>query len=178
MEPVDDILIPSESDKTGPSRLRTKHVLRAFAGIVIIATIGYASMLYRQDAASTIANRNADLVGVIPGVLFGVVLWWYAGRKVGAVTRPLFRNATDADSEVRLDRHNLWWVAVSLVAGFIGLFSATVGATLLLRREALLTAYPFLREVHLAPWPIILMGSALILLAMLALALALRRRST
>jgi len=176
MDPVDDILIPPEPDQAGSSRLRTKHVLRAFAVIVIIAAAGYASMLYRQDTASTIAHRQVDLLGVVPALLFGLVLWWYAGRKVSAINRPLFRNAADAESEVRMDRHNLFWVGVSMVAGFIGLSAATLGATLVLRREALITAYPFLREVHLSGGPLIIMGGVLIALAVVAMVFALRRR--
>jgi hypothetical protein len=107
---------------------------------------------------------------------FGVLLWWFGGRKTDEMSQPIFRSKSDAPTDLRIDRGNILWVAASLLAGFIGLTSVTFGAMLAFRREVLMTAYPFLRQLNLSPKFFLIIGGLLVVLSVAALGLAMRRR--
>jgi len=177
MEPVDDILIPQSTPTAEPNRLRTRHVVRALAFILISVAAVCGNEVYRADLLALASQRTADMVGVGLVFFFGILLWWLGGRKVGEMAQPVFRNASDAATDMRIDRHNIIWIAASVLAGFIGLSAVTLGATLAFRAQALMTAYPILREMNLSPKPILIMGGLLVVLAMVALALAMRRQA-
>jgi hypothetical protein len=175
MEPVDDVLIPPPAPE--PNRLRTCHVLRALAFVLIAVAAVCGNEVYRADLLAPASQRTSDMMGVGLVFFFGILLWWLGGRKVGEMAQPIFRNASDAPTDVRIDRHNAFWVVASLLAGFLGLSSVTFGATLALRPQALMVAYPYLRQLNLSPKPILVIGGLLVVLSLAALALAVRRRA-
>jgi hypothetical protein len=175
MEPVDDILIPPSA--TNPNRLRGRHVLRFMAFVLMAVAAVCGNQVYRADALAPASQRTADIIGVGVVFFFGVLLWWFGGRKTGEMSQPVFRCKSDAPGDLRIDRGNILWVAASLLAGFIGLTSVTFGALLALRREVLMTAYPFLRQLNLSPKFLLMIGGLLVFLSIAALGLAMRRRS-
>ncbi len=175
MEPVDDILIPPSARES--NRFRTRHVMRMMAFILMAVAAVCGNEVYRGDLVASAAQRTTDMMGVGLVFFFGALLWWFGGRKIGEMDRPIFRSSKDAPTDLRIDRRNIFWVAASLLAGFIGLTSLTFGATLALRGKILMAAYPFLRQLNLSPKPLIVIGGLLVLLSVAALALAVRRRS-
>jgi hypothetical protein len=68
-------------------------------------------------------------------------------------------------------------VVLSLLAGFIGLLAVGLGAALAWHRDVLLPAFPFLLRLQLASRPILGIGLLLEVLALVALGLALRRKT-
>jgi hypothetical protein len=175
MEPVDDILIPPPAPES--NRICTRHLVRGLAFVLMSVAAVCGNQIYHADILAPAAQRTADTVGVGLVFVFGMLLWWVAGRKISEMNRPLFRHASDAPDELRIDRHNILWIVASLLAGFIGLCAVTFGGTLALRSKELLTAYPVLRELNLSPRPILIIGGLLIALSMVALGLAMRRRT-
>jgi hypothetical protein len=176
MEPVDDILIPPPAREA--NRLRTRHVIRHLAFVLMSVAAVCGNAVYQADMLAPASQRMADLFGVGVIFFFGVFLWWLGGRKMGELEQPIFRSNTDAPTDPRIDRRNIVWVAASLLAGFVGVASITLGATLALRRDVLITAYPFLRHLNLSPKPLLAIGGLLVLLSIAALVLAMRRRSS
>jgi len=166
MELKDDILIPSEPSR----RLSSKHILRVLAVLLVAAALAYADKILKLDSAATVARRRADVLPVIPIFLFGILLWWYAGRKMD-----------------RLELRNVFWLSTSLISGFVGLSAVTIGWIFLrygeqLHRklpsffEDLENRLPTLRHLEASPGPLIATGILLVVLAGVALALAKRRR--
>lgn len=175
MEPVDDILIPP----TAPAgnRILTRHVVRGLAFVLMAVAAVCGNDIYHADLLAPPTQRTTDLIGAGLIFSFGVLLWWVAGRKMAEMDRPIFRNSTDSPADLRIDRSNILWIGASLLSGFIGLCSLTFGATLAMRPKELMTAYPVLRQFNFWPKPILVIGGMLVVLSVVALVLAIRRRT-
>jgi hypothetical protein len=171
MEPIDDILIPRP--KQGPRRLRTRHLVRALALALILGALLYGRASYYMDANGTHAQRVSDLLGSGAAVFFGICLWWYAGRSLKELEQPMFGRGSE-DPQMNSGRG--FWITVGSLAGFIGMAAVTFGATLALRGDDLMTAFPALKEMHLSSSPILIIGALLVVLSGIALALANRRK--
>ncbi len=172
MEPIDDILIPQASPKTRTGVMRTRHFLRLLAILIVVAGLIYAGKLLRGDVVSSHAQRMADLLGVLPMLAFGVVLWWFAGRNVAEMSNPLFNDGTKEGAALRLGARNSFLAGVSVVAIFTGICTFVFGAILALKREALDHVFPSLAQVSFAPRPFLVIGGILVVLGGLALGLA------
>jgi hypothetical protein len=172
MEPIDDILIPRP--KQQPRRLRTRHLVRALALILIVGSALYGRAAYYMDAFAPHAQRMSDLFGAGAAVFFGICLWWYAGRPLKELEQPMFGRGSE-DPQMTVGRG--FWIMAGSVAGFIGMAAVTFGATLALRPEDLKNAFPSLKAMNLSSSPILIIGTLLIVLAGVALALASRHKS-
>ncbi len=135
MEPVDDILIPSAQPKRPTRRVTSKHVLRVLALILMAAALAYAGKVLKLDSERLVTHSKEDVLAVAPIFLFGVILWWYAGRKVDELSRPLFRAASDPATEARVDLRNFFWLGASLMSGVVGFGAIIVGLTFFALRE-------------------------------------------
>jgi hypothetical protein len=172
MEPIDDILIPPTPAKPEARRLRARHVLRVLAFIIVVAALLYAGKLLKFNADDTATQRWAAVTGVAPLFFFGLVLWWYAGRKVEELDRPLFRRPAENDTDARFGSSNQFLAGASVVATFTGLCSVIFGGILAWRPGALAPVSPGLAEIPLQPRPFLLLGAMLIVLGAVALGLA------
>jgi len=186
MEPKDDILIPP-APPSASRRLRTKHILRVLSVLIIAAALAYAGRVLNIDRMATPAHRRADLLPVVPILLFGILMWWYAGRKLDELSRPLFRSKSDSAEDVRMDLRNVFWLGASLVSGFVGLTAVIIGCVFVQHGEQLRKALPdffanlekrlpALRHLEVSPSPMIITGVLLVVLAGVTLGLAMRRR--
>jgi hypothetical protein len=172
MEPIDDVLIPSAPSPPKARRLRARHILRCLAFVIVVAALLYAGKLVKFNASDTVERRRADLLGVAPLFLFGVVLWWYAGRKVDELDRPLFRRATADQADLRLGLHTHFLAGISVISVFTGLCSVVFGGILAWRPEALAPVFPGLADISLQARPFLSIGALLIILGGGALGLA------
>ncbi len=186
MEPKDDILIPPTAPRSS-RRMRSKHILRILAVLMMAAALGYADKILHLYGVATAAHRRAELLPAISIFLFGILLWWYAGRKLDEFSRPLFRNKNDAVADMRVDLRNVFWLGASLVSGFVGLSAVIIGWVFVRHGEQLRKVLPSffanlekrlppVRQLEVAPEPLILTGVFLVVLAGVTLALAMRRR--
>ena len=172
MEPIDDILIPRASPPASERGWRARHFLRLLAVLIVVAGLVYAGKLLRADVISSPAQRTANMLGLLPLLAFGGVLWWYAGRPVEELSRPLFGGGAAGTADLRLGARNSFLAAMSVVAIFTGLCTFVFGAILALKREALVHAFPSLDLLQVAPRPFLIIGGILVGLGGLALGLA------
>lgn len=188
MEPVDDILLPPAQPQRTTRRLSSKHVLRTLAVILMASALAYVGKVLKLDSERLVTHSKDDLLAVAPIFLFGVILWWYAGRKVAELSRPLFRAPGDSATEARVDMRNFFWLGASLISGVVGLGAIIVGMTFLrfgkdLRMampdffEKLEQSMPQVQKLEVTPAPVITAGILLVVIAILALVLAMRRRT-
>lgn len=172
MEPIDDILIPPPPSKPDARRLRSRHLLRILAFVIMVAALLYAGKVLKMNINDTPERRRSEVLGVCPLFLFGLVLWWYAGRKVDELDRPLFSRSGEADADVRLGVRSQFLVGTSVIAAFTGLCSVIFGAILAWQPAALAPVFPGLAAVPLRPRPFLIIGALLIILGAVALGLA------
>jgi hypothetical protein len=186
MEPNDDILNPTEPSRPA-WRLRPKHVLRALALLLMAAALGYVVKVLAIDSTARAELRRLDLLTSLPIFVFGVLLWWYAGRGLDEFSRPLFRGKGDAETDVRVDLRNIFWLGASLTSGFVGMSALIIGLVFDRHGEELRKVMPEffdilekrlppLHNLETSPGPLIMTGVLLVLLAAVTLALAMRRR--
>lgn len=186
MEPVDDILIPQP--KRPASRLASKHVLRVLAVILMAAALAYMGKVLNLDSEKLVSHSQEDLLAIAPIFLFGVLLWWFAGRKVDELSRPLFRGKQDAPTDTRVDVRNIFWLGASLLSGLVGMGAIIIGTTFLrygsdLKRampvffQKLEQGLPQIQRLEARPLPLILAGGGLVVFSLAMLALAMRRPS-
>ncbi len=186
MEPVDDILIPQAEPKRSTQRLTSKHVLRALAVILMVASLAYMGKVLKIDGEKLVSNRKEDMLAIAPFFLFGVLLWWYAGRRVDELARPLFRDKSDAPSAVRVDMRTILWLTTSLVSGLAGFSAVIIGVvfsryaadlkkTMPVFFDKLERGLPQVQQLEAKPMPLIITGVALIVVSLVAVALATRQ---
>jgi len=152
--------------------MRARHILRLLAILIVAAALFYAGKILRADVISSHAQKTADLLGVLPLLAFGVVLWWYSGRNVGELSNPLFRSRTAGEDEMRMGARNAFLAGTSVIAIFAGLCTMVFGAILAVKRDLLERAFPALEQVSLAPRSFLIFGGILVVLGGLALGLA------
>jgi len=172
MEPIDDILIPPPPAKAESKRWRARHILRTLAFVIVVAALLYAGKLMKFNVDETPAQRWTEVFGVAPLFLFGLVLWWYAGRKVDELDRPLFSRPAADDPDSRLGSTSQFLAGASVVASFTGLCSMIFGGIIAWRPDSLAPVFPGLAAIPLQPRPFLLLGSLLIVLGAAALGLA------
>lgn len=172
MEPIDDILIPPAPRKSDARRLRARHFLRILAFIIVVAALLYAGKLMKFHLNDPPAQQRADLLSVAPLFLFGVVLWWYAGRKVDELDRPLLGDPAADTTDVRLGARSQFLASVSVIALFTGLCSMIFGGILAWRPAALKPVIPALAQIPLSGRPFLAIGALLVILGLVALGLA------
>jgi len=172
MEPIDDVLIPPAPTKPENRRFRARHVLRVLAFVIVVAALLYAGKLLKFNAGDSPARRWSEVMGVAPLFFFGLVLWWYGGRNVAELDRPLFRRSADNDPTLRQNIRSQFLAGSSAIAVFIGLCSMTFGAILGWRPDALAPVFPALAQIPLQPRPFLAIGALLIIVGVVALGLA------
>ncbi len=188
MEPVDDILLPPPpAPAPSQKRLRSRHILRVLAVLLVGVAVYYCMKMVAIERASLNQHRLRDALSIAPVFLFAGLLWWYAGRRVDELSRPLFRGKGDASTDVRVDFRNVVWLVTSFVSGFVGLTAITIGAVFAthindLKKvmpdffDQLEQRLPQMRMLEKSPSPMIWSGVVLVVIAVLAMALAGRRR--
>jgi len=172
MEPIDDILIPRAPAKSAARGWRSRHILRLLAFLIILAALCYAGKLLRTDVVSSRGQKISELLGLAPLFAFGLVLWWYAGRNVEELSRPLFGGAEAGNADLRLGARSPFLAGISVLAAFTGLCSLSFGVILALKREMIEQVFPALQQVPLSPRPFLIIGGLLVILAGVALGLA------
>jgi hypothetical protein len=150
--------------------MRARHILRTLAFLIVVATLLYAGKLLKFNLGDPPEQRRADVLGVVPMFFFGLVLWWYAGRKVDDLDRPLFGGA--ADSPTRLGVRGNFLALSGVLSAFVGLCSVSFGAILAWRPETLEPVFPHIRDAMLQPGPFLVVGGLLIVLAILVIGFA------
>ncbi len=187
MEPNDDILTPPTPPQQ--RRIRPKHVMRCMAVLLMAAALGYADKVLKIDSTAAPTVRRLDLLSTLPVFLFGILLWWYAGRKLDEFSRPMFRSRQDSATDVRVDVRNFFWLGASLMSGFVGLSAVIIGLVFAWQGKEIRKVLPVffdnlekqlpqLKSLETAPAPLIMIGALLVLVAGVTLALAMRRRRT
>ncbi|HVU37001.1 MAG TPA: hypothetical protein VHC95_01565 [Opitutales bacterium] len=188
MEPADDIPPSATPAQPRPTRFTSRHVLRMLAAVLLVSATIYTIKVWKLDGQLLTTHRQQDLLAISPVFLFGAILWWYAGRKMDEISRPLFRNRSDSPTDARVDLRNVCWLVLSIVSGFVGMAAIIVGGTFALHGKELHAAMPDffnkleqrvpkIQGLEATPAPIIWAGALLVGVAALALGLAMRRQA-
>jgi len=152
--------------------MRARHILRVLSFFIVVASLLYAGKLLKFNLGDTPDQRWTNLLGVMPLFIFGIVLWWYAGRKVDELDRPLFNAKSNQSADTRLGARGNFLAIVSIVSTFMGLCSVAFGSILAWRPEAFAPIFPRLADWALKAQPFLIIGALLIVLGLLAIGFA------
>lgn len=164
VEELDQPLFRGTAEDPADVRLGVRSQFLAGLSVIAVFT-GLCSVLF----GGILAWRPEALKPVLPALTQNPLL----GRPFLAIGALLIILGMGALALAR----NGFWVVLSLLAGFIGMLAVALGAALAWHRDVLLPAFPFLLHLQLAPRPILGIGILLEVLALIALGLALRRKT-